>query len=154
MRLAMAVVAMVTVALTVSAEAAPRKAPPRQPAAAPAAPPAPSPGMFPCRSEGEICFIGVVIGKDTVAVQYTNAPQSDGIDAKPANISSDDGSTPLDLSLDVGRVVMLVGNYDAAKGITKAAIADVASPIVSFFIKSQGDDQGGGAAGRGAPRRR
>jgi hypothetical protein len=155
MRLAMAVVAMVTLTLATGSQAAPPKAAPRQPAAAPAAPPAPPPGMFPCRSEGEVCFVGVVTGKNTVAVQFTNAPQSDGIDAKPVNVSSDDGGTALDLSLDVGRVVMLTGAYDAAKGITKAAIADVASPILSFMIKSQGgEDQGGAPAGRSAPKRR
>ena len=154
MRRAMAVVAMVTIALASGSEAAPPKAPARPPAAAAPAPP--PPGMFPCRSESEICFIGVVTGKNTVAVQFTNAPQSDGIDAKPISVFSDDGGAALDLSGDLGRVVMLVGTYEAAKGITKAAIADVASPILSFMIKSQGgDDQGGGPPSKGGmPRRR
>jgi hypothetical protein len=156
MRFAMVVVAMVTIPLAGGSQAAPPKVPARPPAAAPAAPPTPPPGMFPCRAESEICFIGVATGKNTVAVQFTNAPQSDGIDAKPVSVFSNDGDAALDLSADVGRVVMLVGTYEAAKGITKAAVADVASPILSFMIKSQGgDDQGGGAPGKGGmPRRR
>ena len=53
---------------------------------------------------------------------------------------------------------MLTGNYDAAKGISKAVVVDVASPILTFLIKSQlgsGDEQpppqGGG---KGAPKKR
>jgi hypothetical protein len=158
MRVAMAVIAVLVLALAVEVQAAPPKAAPKQPAAAAAAPPPPPPGMFPCRSETEICYVGVVTGKNAVMVQFTNAQQSDGIDQKPQNVFSDDaGATPLDLSQDLGRVVMLTGAYDAAKGISKAAVADVASPILTFMIKSQlsgGDDQGAAAGGKGAPKRR
>ncbi|MFI5012629.1 MAG: hypothetical protein ACHQAY_09795 [Hyphomicrobiales bacterium] len=157
MRIAMAVIAVAALALAAPTRAAPPKAAaPKQPAAA-AAPAQPQPGMFPCRTEGEVCYFAIVTGKSTVVVQYSNAPQSDGIDQKPQNVFSDDGTTPLDLSPNLGRVVMLTGSYDAAKGISKAAVADVASPILTFMIKSQmsGDDQGAGApSGKGAPKKR
>ena len=158
MRLAMTALAVFAVAFAADAQAAPPKAAPRQPAAAPAAAPPPPPGMFPCRTETEICYVGVVTGKNMVMVQFTNAPQADGIDQKPQNVFSDDaGATPLDLSQSLGRVVMLTGTYDAAKGISKAAIAEVAGPILTFMIKSQlqgGDDQGQAGGGKGAPKRR
>jgi hypothetical protein len=158
MRIAMLVVAFAALACAQPVEAAPpKKAPPKP--AAPEAAPAPQPGMFPCRTESEVCYVGIVTGKNTVAVQFTNAPQSDGIDQKPQNVFSDDaGSTPLDLSQNLGRVVMLTGTYDAAKGISKAEVADVASPLLSFMVKTQlggGDDQGGPqGGGKGAPRKR
>jgi hypothetical protein len=143
MRIATLLAGVAALALVPAAQAAP-KAAPKQPAP-PAAAPAPPPGFFPCRTEAEICYVGIVTGKSTVMVQFTNAPQSDGIDEKPQNVFSDDaGSAQLDLSENLGRVVMLTGSYDAAKGISKAAVVDVASPIVTFFIKSQlgsGDDQ-------------
>jgi hypothetical protein len=156
MRIAMLVVALAATTFAQEGRAAP-KAQPKQPTA-PAAAPAPPPGFFPCRSEAEICYVGVVTGKSTVMVQFSNAPQSDGIDEKPQNVFSDDsGSAPLDLSQNLGRVVMLTGTYDASKGIGKAEIADVASPILSFMIKSQlgsGDDQAPSSGGKGAPKKR
>ncbi|SDR45614.1 hypothetical protein SAMN05519103_03369 [Rhizobiales bacterium GAS113] len=157
MRIAIAVVAVVALAFATEAQAAPAKAPAKQPAAA-AAPPPPPPGFFPCRSEAEICYVAIVTGKNEVLVQFTNAQQSDGIDQKPVNVFSDDaGSAALDLSQNLGRVVMLTGAYDPAKGINKAAVVDVASPILSFTIKSQmsgGEDQAAAGGGKGAPKRR
>jgi hypothetical protein len=160
MRIAMLVVAFTALACVQQAQAAPKKAPPPKQPAAPEAAPAPQPGMFPCRTENEVCYVAIVTGKNTVAVQFSNAPQSDGIDDKPQNVFSDDAaSTALDLSQDLGRVVMLTGTYDAAKGISKAQVVDVASPLLSFLVKTQlgsGDDQGpqGGGGGKGAPRKR
>jgi hypothetical protein len=157
MRIAMAVIAVVAFALATEGQAAPPKAPPKQPAPA-AAPPPPPPGFFPCRTETEVCYVAIVTGSSAVLVQFTNAPQSDGIDQKPQNVFSDDaGATALDLSQNLGRVVMLTGTYDAAKGISKAVVADIASPILTFLIKSQmsgGDDQGTQGSGKGAPKRR
>jgi hypothetical protein len=160
MRIAMLVVAVTALACVHQAQAAPKKAPPKQPAA-PEAAPAPQPGFFPCRTEGEVCFVGIVTGKNTVTVQFSNAPNSEGIDEKAQNVFSDDaGSTALDMSQNLGRVVMMTGTYDAAKGISKAEVTDVASPLLSFIVKTQlggGDDQGGpqgGGGGKGAPKRR
>jgi hypothetical protein len=159
MRIPMVVVAVVALGFAHEAQAAGPKAP-AKPAAPAAAPPPPPPGMFPCRTEAEVCYVGIVTGKNTVMVQFSNAPQSDGIDQKAQNVFSDDaGATPLDLTQDLGKAVMLTGTYDAAKGISKAVVADVASPILTFMIKSQlgsGDDQGsqGAGAGKGAPKKR
>jgi len=156
MRIAMLGVALAVMTFAGEGQAAP-KPQPKQPAAAPA-PAAPEPGFFPCRSEAEICFIGIVTGKNSVAVQFSNAPQSDNIAEKPQNVFSDDaGATALDLSQDLGRVVMLTGSYDAAKGISKAAVVDVASPILSFMIKSQldsGEDQGAPGGAKAPAKRR
>ena len=155
MRIAMLLAGVVVLAFAQGGTQAAPKPAPKQPAP-PAEAPAP-PGFFPCRTEGEVCFVGIVTGKSAIMVEFTNAPQSDGIDAKPQNVFSDDaGSTELDLSQNLGRVVMVTGSYDAAKGINKGAVVDVASPIVTFFIKSQlgsGDDQGPAPQG-GKPKKR
>jgi hypothetical protein len=159
MRIALLAVALTALALPIGALAAPPKkaAPKPQPAAAPEPPQAP--GFFPCRSEAEVCYVAIVTGKSAVMVQFTNAPQSDGIDQKPQNVFSDEGgSTPLDLGQDTGKVVMLTGSYDAAKGINKAAVVDVASPLLSFLIKEQlgggDDDEPSPGGGKGAPKKR
>ena len=97
MRIAM-LVALAALTFASEAQAASPKGQPKQPAA-PAAAPAPQPGFFPCRSEAEVCYVGIVTDKSVVMVQYSNAPQADGIDQKPQNIFSDEGgSTALDLS--------------------------------------------------------
>ena len=76
MRFAMFVVAVTALAFAHGAQAAPpKKAPPKQPAAAPEAPAPAQPGFFPCRTEGEVCYVGIVTGKNTVMVQFSNAPQ-------------------------------------------------------------------------------
>jgi len=158
MRIAIAVVAMAALAFGTQAQAAPPKAAPAKQPAAPAAPPPPPPGFFPCRTEAEICYVAIVTGKNEILVQFTNAQQSEGIDQKPIGVFSDDaGSAALDLSQNLGRVLMLTGAYEAAKGLTKAQVVDVASPILSFTIKSQisgGEEQQPAAAGKGAPKRR
>ena len=96
--------------------------------------------MFPCRTEQEICYIGVVVGNQ-VSVLYTNDPKADSIDSTPVAVQGASG--PIDVSQHAGRVVMLTGQYDKS-GITRGEIVDVASPLLSFAIKSQlsgGDEE-------------
>ena len=124
-------------ALTCVAPAAfaqPASRPPagRAPAPAPAEP-APPP-LFPCRTQAETCFLGVVIGTQ-VAVIFTNVPNGQGIDAKPVDIAGADGAK-IDLAPHAGRVVMLAGSYDPASGI-KGELVEVASPLVSLTVKAQ-----------------
>ena len=124
----------------------------------PPAPPAPPPGMFPCRSEGEVCYIGVVTGPSQIAVLFTNDQKAEGIEAKPVDLSSAEApGTALDLAGSLGRVVMVTGTYAAASGITKAQVVDTASPLLSFMMKqSAGGDEGPQAPqkGGGRPARR
>ena len=122
--------------------------------AQPPAPPAPPPGMFPCRSEGEVCYIGVVTGPSQIAVLFTNDQKAEGIEAKPVDLSSADApGTALDLAGSLGRVVMVTGAYAAASGITKAQVVDTASPLLSFMMKqSAGGDEGPQAPQRGGSR--
>ncbi|BAT58417.1 hypothetical protein GJW-30_1_00942 [Variibacter gotjawalensis] len=98
-------------------------------------PPAPQPGMFACRTEQEICYVGIALPGNQVTVLYTNNEQSEGIDTKPQAVAGPAG--PLDMSQHVGRVIMLVGQYNAQTGISGAEIVDVAGPLLSFSIKSQ-----------------
>jgi len=102
------------------------------------APPAPPP-IFPCRTAEEICFLGVVMGKNQVAVLFTNAEKAEGIDAKPIDVLTGDASAPapLDLAPHTGRVVMLTGAYDAQAGLTKAELVEVGSPLLSLVVKAQ-----------------
>jgi hypothetical protein len=112
-----------------------QKAPPQQP-------PAPLP-VFLCRTAEEVCFLGIVTGKNEILVVFTNAPQAENIDAKPVAVLSGDSpgaagsATPLDLAPHLGRVVMLTGTYDSQAGITRAELAEVASPLVSLMLKAQ-----------------
>lgn len=152
--------------ILMAALALPAMAQPRPPAkggpppqAAPQ-PPAPLPGFFPCRSEAEICYVGVVTGPSQVAVLYTNNRESQGIDAKPVEVFQGEApGTALPLGDKLGRVVMLTGSYAAATGLSRAEVVDVASPLLTFTIKaSLGGEEGGGAppaaAKGGAPKRR
>ena len=113
----------------------PAQAQPQTPAQAPAPPP-----IFPCRTEGEVCYLGVVTGNSQIAVLYTNAPQVEGIDAKPVDVTSGEAGSALDLAPHRGRVVMLTGTYDSKAGLTKAELVEVASPLVSLIVKSQVGD--------------
>ena len=134
-----------------------QRPPAQRPQAQPPTPPAPPPGMFPCRTEGETCFIGVVTGPSQIAVMFTNAPQAEGIEAKPVDLSSGDApGAALDLAGSVGRVVMVTGAYAAASGITKAQVVDTASPLLSFMMKQSAGDEGPQAPqkGGGRPARR
>jgi hypothetical protein len=117
------------------------KAQPGKPAAT-AQQPAPPP-IFPCRTEAETCFLGVVVGSQ-VAVIYTNAQSAEGLDAKPVDVLGADGAKT-DLAPNAGRAVMIAGSYDAKTGI-KGEVVEVASPLVSLTIKAQL-----GAGGADAP---
>jgi hypothetical protein len=105
-------------------------------------PPAPPP-IFPCRTAEEICFLGIVTGKNEVLVVFTNAPDAEGLDDKPVAVLTGDSpgaagsATAMDLTPHLGRVVMLTGTYDRQAGLTKAELVEVASPLVSFTIKAQ-----------------
>jgi hypothetical protein len=135
--------AAVTLALPVQAQQPQRPPAPRPPAQAQAPqPPAPPPGFFPCRTESETCYIGVVSGANQVSVLFTNNGQAQGIEAKPIDVlSGEAGGAALDLNPHLGRVVMLIGIYDAKTGLTKAELVDVASPLVSFIVKQGAADE-------------
>jgi len=155
------VVAVAAVALLVSSAAAqqgrppgPQGKPPPQPAA-----PAPPP-IFPCRTAEEICFLGVVTGKNEIAVVFTNAEKADGIEAKPIPVTAAAApgavaALPLDLAPHLGRIVMLTGTYDPQAGLTKADIVEVASPLASLVVKAQlGAEEPPPPAGKPQPQQR
>ena len=133
-----------------------------QPARAPAAKPQPAqpqpsapPPIFPCRTEAETCFLGIVVGSQ-VAVIFTNAPSPEGLDGKPLDVLGPDGAK-MDLAQNAGRVVMLAGSLDPKTGI-KGELVEVASPLVSLSIKAQlgagGGPEQAAPAKAGAPKRR
>ncbi|GLS45456.1 hypothetical protein [Methylobacterium brachythecii] len=129
----------VTLAGGAFAQGRPKAAPPPPP---PQAAP-PNTGLFPCRSEKEICFVGGV--KDgKLVLLFTNDPKGEDALGKPLGATTGDAGAPLDLSANEGKVVMLTGSYDPKAGVTKAEVVDVASPLVAFAIKanagSGGDD--------------
>lgn len=151
MRLLLAMAAVAALTLTAQAQnqrpatgpsGAPRQQAPQPQQAQPPAPQpqqqqqaaAPQPGMFACRTEQEICYVAIALPGNQVTVLYTNNEQAEGIDQKPQAVAGPSG--PLDLTQHVGRVVMLVGQYNAQTGIT-GEIVDVAGPLLSFSIKSQ-----------------
>lgn len=132
LRAALAALAL-SVALS-SAQAQTSARPPagKPPAAAAQQQPA-LPPIFPCRTEQETCFLGLVVGSQ-VLVLFTNAQNAEGID-KPVDVAGPDG-VRTDLSDSAGRVVMLAGAYDPKTGI-KGDVVEVASPLVSLSIKAQ-----------------
>ena len=155
------VVVVAAVALLVSSAAAqqgrppgPQGKPPPQPAA-----PAPPP-IFPCRTAEEICFLGVVTGKNEIAVVFTNAEKADGIEAKPIPVTAAAApgavaALPLDLAPHLGRIVMLTGTYDPQAGLTKAELVEVASPLASLVVKAQlGAEEPPPPAGKPQPQQR
>jgi hypothetical protein len=105
--------------------------------------PPPPPPIFPCRTSEEVCFLGVVTGNNEVLVIFTNAPQAEGIDAKPVAVLTGDSpgaagsATAMDLAPHLGRVVMLTATYDPQAGLTKAELVEVASPLASLIVKAQ-----------------
>lgn len=141
MRLALIIAALTGLAVPAFAQQPRGTAPARPPAPAqaqPQQPPAPPPGFFPCRTEAEICYIGVVSGPSQAAILFTNNQQAEGIEAKPVELSSgDQPGQALDLGQSLGRVVMLTGAFDPKTGITRAEVVDTASPLMSFLIKAQ-----------------
>jgi hypothetical protein len=89
-----------------------------------------APGMFACRTEQEVCYIGIVLGNNQVSVLYTTDTRAEGIDGKPVAVQG------AQLGQHAGRVVMLTGTYNAQSGLSGAEVVDVASPLLSFAIKS------------------
>jgi hypothetical protein len=77
-----------------------------------------------------------VVTDNQVLVIFTNAPNGQGIDAKPIDVAGPDGAK-LDLAPHAGRVAMMTGEYDAKVGLTKAAIVEVAGPLASLIVKAQ-----------------
>lgn len=146
--------ALIAAALTIPlAAASAQSRPPRSQPAKPAAAPEPEgpPPIFPCRTAEEICYLGVVVGTQ-VAVIYTNAQNAEGIDAKPIDVMGADGAK-MDMSKNVGRVVMLTGTFDPKTGLTKGEVVEVAGPLLSMSVKAQlggGDEAGGAPAGGGS----
>src|SRR5215210_8724398 len=138
MRLALAAAALAASALPVIAQGQPARPPAGQRPAAPPAgqpqppagqpqPPAPPP-VFLCRTATEVCTLGIVTGNNQIAVIFTNAQGAEGVD-KPIDVLSGDGpGSPLDLSPNLGRVVLLSGGYDPKAGLTKAELVEAASP--------------------------
>lgn len=130
---------------------------PAKPPAAPAQPaePAASP-IVPCRTAEEVCYLGIVVGGQ-VAVLFTNAPNAQGIEAKPVAATGPD-NVRIDMAKNEGRVVMLTGTYDPAAGITRAEVVEVAGPLASLAIKAQlagsGNEEAAPPPKAGAPRRR
>ena len=139
MRLALSVATLALITLPAFAQQPRGAAPARPPAQAqPQQPPAPPPGFFPCRTEGEICYIGVVSGPSQVLVLFTNNQQAEGIDAKPVELSAgEQPGQPLDLGQSLGRVVMLTGVFDPKTGLNRAEVVDTAGPLLTFQIKAQ-----------------
>jgi hypothetical protein len=137
------VLAIAAMAALVSSAAAQQGRPPAPQAKPPAQPAAPAlPPIFPCRTAEEVCFLGVVTGKNEVVVVFTNAEKADGIDAKPIAVAAAAApgavaAMPLDLAPHLGRIVMLTGTYDPQAGLTKAELVEVASPLVSLVVKAQ-----------------
>ena len=151
MRLAIAA-ALAALSLPALAQGQPARPPASQrpPAPAPQQAQPPAPPIFLCRTAEEVCTLGIVTGNNQVAVIFTNAQGAEGVD-KPIDVFSGDGpGSPLDLSPNLGRVVLLSGGYDPKAGLTKAELVEAASPLISTLIKAQvagsGDE---GAPGRG-----
>ncbi len=131
-RILLAAAALALAGVSAHAQGRPPARAPAKPAAE--QPPAPPP-IYPCRTAEEICHMGVVIGSQ-VTVLFTNAPNAQGIEAQPIDVTGPDG-TKLDLSKDAGRVVMLTGDYDPKVGLTKGVVVEVASPLASLALKAQ-----------------
>ena len=157
------VVAIAAVAVLVSSAAAQQGRPPGpqgKPPPPQTAAPAPPPPIFPCRTAEEIYFLGVVTGKNEVAVVFTNAEKADGIAAKPIPVTAGAApgavaALPLDLAPHLGRIVMLTGTYDPQAGLTKAELVEVASPLVSLVVKAQlGAEEPPPPAGKPQPQQR
>lgn len=112
-----------------------QRAPAPQQQAQPQDAPAPAPGMFACRTETETCFIAIVTSPTQVSVLYTNDPAAEGVEQQVVNVQGAPGSQA-NLGQHAGRVVMLTGRYSAQGGLTGVEVVDVASPLLSFAIKS------------------
>ncbi len=152
---AMVAAALAVLSLPALAQGQPARPPAgqRPPAPAPQQAQPPAPPIFLCRTADEVCTLGIVTGNNQIAVIFTNAQGTEGVD-KPIDVFSGDGpGSPLDLSPNVGRVVLLTGGYDPKSGLTKAELVEAASPLVSTLIKAQvaGSGDEGAPGGGGKP---
>ena len=110
---------------------------PPSPAPAPQEAQAPAPAFFLCRTADEVCTLGIVTGRNQVAVIFTNAQGAENVEKPIDVLSSDQAGSALDLSANVGRVVLLAGTYEPKLGLIRAELIDVASPVVSTWLKAQ-----------------
>jgi hypothetical protein len=145
----LAIVTAALAALSLPALAQPQPAPgrppaPQRPPQAQPQPPAPPPGMFPCRSQAEVCHIGVAGGAAQIVLIYSNAPQGQAAEGKSIAVQG------ADLAPHVGKAVMLTGELGPS-GITGAQVVEVAGPMLSFLIKQSAGDDGPQGAPRGGP---
>jgi len=134
--------------LSVAQAQEPARAPAGKPVAGAAQQPPATPPIFPCRTEQETCFLGIVVGSQ-LAILFTNAQNA--LSDRPVDVSGADGART-DLSANAGRVVMLAGSYDPKTGI-KGEVVEVANPLVSLSIKAQlgdGSEPPSGAGPKGA----
>jgi hypothetical protein len=131
----------------------------QRPAPPPAQPQAAAPSFFLCRTADEVCTLGIVTGNNQIAVIFTNATGAETVE-KPIDVLSGDApGSPLDLSANVGRVVLLTGAYDPKLGLVRSALVDAASPVVSTWIKAQlaggsAEDSGASRGGKPAAQRK
>ena len=144
MRLVIVTAALAALSLPAFAQPQPGRPPAQRPPQAQPQPPAPPPGMFPCRSQSEICHVGVTAGGSQIVLLFSTAPTAQGSEGRTVAVQG------ADLGADVGKVVMLTGEFGAG-GITGAQVVDTAGPLLSFVIKqmSADDAQQGGAPQRG-----
>jgi hypothetical protein len=159
MRLVIAMAALAALSLPALAQQQPRQPgpPPRQQAAPPPPPQAqqpaaPAPGMFPCRTDNEVCHVVAVGSGGQGTLLFSNAPAAEGKEGEPVTVQG------VDLAPHTGKVVMLSGTF-AGAAINSAQIIDVATPLVSFAIKLQlssggsDDDQQSAPAPAAQPQR-
>jgi hypothetical protein len=145
-----AIVTATLAALSLPAAAQPQPGPGRPPPSArpPQAqpqPPAPPPGMFPCRTQTEICHIGIASGAGQMMLIFSSAPQGQAAEGKPIAVQG------VDLGPHVGKAVMLTGDL-GPNGITGAQVVEVAGPLLSFLLKQGvGDDAPPGPPPSGGP---
>ena len=144
---AAALAALSSSALAQQGRPAPR---PAAPAPAPAQEPPPPP-IFLCRTQAEVCTLGIPTGANQIAVLFTNAPNAQASE-RPIDVLTGEAGTPLDLAPHLGRVVMLTGTFDP-KGLTMAELVEVASPLLSTLIKAQllGGDEPSSPPAKQAP---
>jgi hypothetical protein len=131
----------------------------QRPAPAPAQPQAAAPSFFLCRTAEEVCTLGIVTGNNQIAVIFTNAQGAEAVE-KPIDVLTGDApGSPLDLTANLGRVVLLTGAYDPKLGLIRSALVDAASPVVSTWIKAQlaggsADESGAKSGGKPAAQRK
>ncbi|MGD9845761.1 MAG: hypothetical protein AB7O60_12675 [Variibacter sp.] len=131
-----AVVVFSAPALAQQRPPAQNRAPAPPPAQAQQQAPAEPAGMFPCRTQAEVCHVIAVGSANQGTLLYSNAPAAEGKEGGAVNVQG------ADLAQHVGKVVMLSGEFGAA-GIANAHVIDVAGPLLSFAIKLQMSGGGG-----------